>query len=1405
MNVVARGPKASKEGVEGSESFLRAIRICLLLTTTKSCTTRQKASYKMTEKTISNAGADRIPDAAPPGIPHPPRVPPRLAGPGFSPPPGGRPRHAGPGFPPPPLGPPGLAGPGFPPPPLGPPGLAGPGFPPPPLGPPGSLSRNSISADYPGVDDRRSGSTAPPVPSPQFPLGAVPPYYPGRHYPDGRSATPHGYPDIYAGSPSPNPFGEAYGMPPAGPPHPGSMPPHQHPFQFPPGYYPPPSMHPYMGYPGHYPPSAFPPPPHHSPPPHPSDSAPQGPPPTALAQALAPQGHSPMALAHTIPPSSPKPSGRPIASEEPPVSPPSCPYGLRKTFTPKKGPAGQDSPQALAIRERRERHMADANIAKSSEPKLALETPNPTAVADSNDVLQGLTPSQIASCAVDAHVTFSESEGEEVDELLPSSPMQVDSNPVPNPLKSGAPGITKAEFDTIVWDDELPRPVPLGTVQAPTPTRPQPNTPAVLSQSLQSSPTASSPSSPVGSIRSSPAPSNRSSPVLPASDESDVDDTFEQKSGRLTDVQREAAEKLALTVFEQMKQFADSIGRPIDFILRMLNKHVSGKASYRRSAWNHYQSYYFRNRDKENARCGVNANAPTKAMFQSFQKFQGPDYHEFLILDYGISILDSGVGTVAERERAFEKWARKIGAVIESGEEEFGFQALVGLCGSSVNEDQGLGNVYHTHYMAGFEMKRLAMSTDDLIGHMKTHVYNIHSADHTQQSASERQRRAVTGELEDYTNWRSVAEPVASPSSSSAAPPPPEAESSKVAAGPSRTAGLSHLATNDPAGHKGPSAPTGTLTTTVGMSDNDLRRAVETVLRDEDLNAQLKGLLDLNDAKINKLAGQQGRHSFHAFMHIFMRLMGVSIKGSGQYFRWQEFPADLAKSGVACVGWPYGVIFPGEGPEDQGKAKIGLKQLVVERVRDLLRAVRSGELGLVARDKDEMEKSIVPVIESTPGSGKKPARCLYANGTISTLTAKALGAKAKGKAKAATAPSSKPTRSTRASSKASKGKKKDDAHVVSSGEDDDDDDNKPLAPLPMKSTRSKSAAIEHIPVGRSVVRFKDNSEDEGYEYHPSDATVTPKPKRGKGKVVDYHESDLSDMYATELEDEDPEAEAATPTPAAAKAKKAAATVKPNPPPNPAPKPVAMKPNPVPKPVAVKPNPAPKPVAVAKSSGPTNAKTAAGAKPTYSRKTAATIFSSDSESDNPAPASTAPPSHSLVNPAPAPIATTGSTVPPSSTVHPSSEGPDLPARPAKRKAPAEVSHTSGGLEDPFRGVDGNFALRRRHDPVEQETAQPPRMQTPNQWAPPPAHPYYPPYASHPQGQAPYTHPNGQYQYSHPAYPYMDPAAYAAYYTSRMNNENRGDWSMGSVKVEGVDASGGQGSGGQSSGAGASAGR
>jgi hypothetical protein len=52
----------------------------------------------------------------------------------------------------------------------------------------------------------------------------------------------------------------------------------------------------------------------------------------------------------------------------------------------------------------------------------------------------------------------------------------------------------------------------------------------------------------------------------------------------------------------------------------------------------------------------------------------------------------------------------------------YGFQAMIGACGESVNEDQALGSLHLSKNLGSeFLQERLRLSEDALIGQMKTH------------------------------------------------------------------------------------------------------------------------------------------------------------------------------------------------------------------------------------------------------------------------------------------------------------------------------------------------------------------------------------------------------------------------------------------------------------------------------------------------------------------------------------------------------------------------------------------------------------------------------------------------------------------------------------------------------------
>lgn len=61
-----------------------------------------------------------------------------------------------------------------------------------------------------------------------------------------------------------------------------------------------------------------------------------------------------------------------------------------------------------------------------------------------------------------------------------------------------------------------------------------------------------------------------------------------------------------------------------------------------------------------------------------------------------------------------------IGPQIAQGNRTYGFQALLAMCGNSVNEDQSLGHLYETECLNGFVEQRLKMSESHFVGQVKT-------------------------------------------------------------------------------------------------------------------------------------------------------------------------------------------------------------------------------------------------------------------------------------------------------------------------------------------------------------------------------------------------------------------------------------------------------------------------------------------------------------------------------------------------------------------------------------------------------------------------------------------------------------------------------------------------------------
>ncbi|KAG1875854.1 hypothetical protein F4604DRAFT_1532960, partial [Suillus subluteus] len=104
-----------------------------------------------------------------------------------------------------------------------------------------------------------------------------------------------------------------------------------------------------------------------------------------------------------------------------------------------------------------------------------------------------------------------------------------------------------------------------------------------------------------------------------------------------------------------------------------------------------------------------------------------PDTWQTILEYHGQSVMLSGVPqTIAMRAQEFQKYCRKIIAVMDGGAARFGFESAFVTCSKVVNQDGGLGQIHTTPGAGGFWLSRCKADDDTIIGHLKAHVYVTH-------------------------------------------------------------------------------------------------------------------------------------------------------------------------------------------------------------------------------------------------------------------------------------------------------------------------------------------------------------------------------------------------------------------------------------------------------------------------------------------------------------------------------------------------------------------------------------------------------------------------------------------------------------------------------------------------------
>ncbi|KAG1723674.1 uncharacterized protein EDB91DRAFT_1087746 [Suillus paluster] len=148
--------------------------------------------------------------------------------------------------------------------------------------------------------------------------------------------------------------------------------------------------------------------------------------------------------------------------------------------------------------------------------------------------------------------------------------------------------------------------------------------------------------------------------------------------------------------------------------------------------WNAYSSYFKDNLSQElDQLSGKAPNIPgtpsTTVCCNCYKLFKVayPDSWQTILEHHGQSVLLSGVPqTVSMRTQEFDKFCKKIIAVMDGGAAQFRFEAALVACGKVINQDGGLSLAHTTAGAAGFWLLHCKTDNDTIIRHLKAQVYN---------------------------------------------------------------------------------------------------------------------------------------------------------------------------------------------------------------------------------------------------------------------------------------------------------------------------------------------------------------------------------------------------------------------------------------------------------------------------------------------------------------------------------------------------------------------------------------------------------------------------------------------------------------------------------------------------------
>ncbi|KZT08490.1 uncharacterized protein LAESUDRAFT_712985 [Laetiporus sulphureus 93-53] len=147
-----------------------------------------------------------------------------------------------------------------------------------------------------------------------------------------------------------------------------------------------------------------------------------------------------------------------------------------------------------------------------------------------------------------------------------------------------------------------------------------------------------------------------------------------------------------------------------------------------------YKAYYNMHTEEESKRVPLATDGDishdAEHVYKCWQAFKNANPSQWpSILVFKSRIPDERLSNDAasERRRVLEYFMRQLRSTLDALAESYGFHSVLIVSGNDIVRDDGIGMAYESSESEGFLCKLTRSSTDEVIGHLKAHVWNNHS------------------------------------------------------------------------------------------------------------------------------------------------------------------------------------------------------------------------------------------------------------------------------------------------------------------------------------------------------------------------------------------------------------------------------------------------------------------------------------------------------------------------------------------------------------------------------------------------------------------------------------------------------------------------------------------------------